>query len=61
LLHGDCNQPVGVLATIKETMMRIRGQVFNLGATVPRKGTIEGPSTDAKSLAAELFRKINGS
>jgi hydroxymethylbilane synthase len=61
LLHGDCNQPVGVLATIKGTMMRIRGQVFNLGATVPREGTIEGPSADAKSLAAELFRKINGS
>ena len=61
LLHGDCNQPVGVLATIKGTMMRIRGQVFNLGATVPREGTIEGPSADAESLAAELFRKINGS
>jgi hydroxymethylbilane synthase len=60
LLHGDCNQPVGVLATIKETMMRIRGQVFDLGATAPRQGTIEGPSADAESLAAELFRGING-
>jgi hydroxymethylbilane synthase len=60
LLHGDCNQPVGVLATISGTMMKIRGQVFDLGATAPREGAIEGPSLDAESLAAELFRKING-
>jgi hydroxymethylbilane synthase len=60
LLHGDCNQPVGVLATIKGTMMKILGQVFDLGATAPREGAIEGPSADAESLAAELFRKING-
>ena len=60
LLHGDCNQPVGVLAIIKGTMIRIRGQVFDPGATAPREGAIEGPSADAESLAAELFRKING-
>ena len=60
LLHGDCNQPVGVLATINGTMMRIRGQVFDLGAVAPREGMIEGPSAEAESLAAELFRGING-
>jgi hypothetical protein len=40
--------------------MRIRGQVFDPGAMVPREGAIEGPSADAESLAAELFRGING-
>src|SRR5947208_1218630 len=28
LLHGDCNQPVGVLATIDGTIMLVRAQVF---------------------------------
>lgn len=60
LLHGDCNQPVGVLATINGAMIKIRGQIFDLGTTAPREGVIEGPSADAESLAAELFRKING-
>jgi hydroxymethylbilane synthase len=60
LLQGDCNQPVGVLATIKGTIIKIRGQIFDPGATVPREGVIEGPSADAESLAAELFWKING-
>jgi hydroxymethylbilane synthase len=60
LLHGDCNQPVGVLAIIEGTTMKIRGQVFNLDATTPRQGTVEGPSEDAEGLAALLFRQING-
>src|SRR5216683_2405628 len=46
LLHGDCNQPVGVLAIVDGAIMKIRGQVFDLEATTPRKGSIEGPSED---------------
>ena len=60
LLHGDCNQPVGVLAIVDGTIMKIRGQVFDLEATTPRKGSIEGPSEDAEQLAARLLEQING-
>jgi len=59
LLHGDCNQPVGVLAIVDGASMRIRAQVFEPGATTPREGMIEGPSEDAERLAAELLRQIN--
>jgi hydroxymethylbilane synthase len=57
-LQGDCNQPVGVLAIVEGTLMKIRAQVFDLGATTPREGAVEGPSEDVKKLAAQLFRKI---
>ena len=59
LLHGDCNQPVSVLATIDATVIKIRAQVFDLGATTPRESSVEGPSEDAERLAAELLQKIN--
>jgi hydroxymethylbilane synthase len=58
LLDADCNQPVGVLATIEGSTMKIRGQIFDPGATVPRQGFIEGPSEDAEKLAARLLRQI---
>jgi hydroxymethylbilane synthase len=61
LLHADCNQPVGVLATVDGGItMKIRGQIFDIGATVPRQGLVEGPSQDAERLAAELLQQING-
>jgi hydroxymethylbilane synthase len=60
LLHGDCNQPVGVLAIVDGTIMKMRAQVFDLEATTPRKGTVEGPSEDAEQLAARLLEKISG-
>ena len=60
LLHGDCNQPVGVLAIVDGTIMKMRGQVFDLEATTPREGSIEGPSKDAEQLAARLLEQING-
>ena len=59
LLHGDCNQPVGVLATLDGTLMKIRAQVFDVGATTPRQATIDGPSEEAERLAAELLRRIH--
>ena len=58
LLHGDCNQPVGVLAIVDGTIMKMRGQVFDLEATTPRKGSVEGPSEDAEQLAAKLLKEI---
>jgi porphobilinogen deaminase len=60
LLHGDCNQPVGVLATIARSTMTIHAQVFDLGATTPRAGTVEGDLEDAEQLAVALFKKVNG-
>ncbi len=60
LLHADCNQPVGVLATVEGGLMRISGQIFDLGATVPRQGLVEGPSENAERLAANLLQEING-
>jgi len=60
LLHADCNQPVGVLAIVDGPTMKIRAQIFDLGATTPQEGFFEGPSEDAERLAAELLQQING-
>ena len=58
LLDVDCNQPVGVAAIVDGTTMKIRGQIFDLGATTPRAGFCEGPSEDAEKLAAQLLEQI---
>jgi hydroxymethylbilane synthase len=60
LLHGDCNSPVGVLATSTNGLMKIRGQIFEPGSTSPREGKIEGAREDGERLAAQLLRQING-
>ena len=60
LLHGDCNQPVGVLATVEGAIMKISAQVFDLEATIPREATMVGPSADAAAVATKLFAMING-
>jgi hydroxymethylbilane synthase len=59
LLHGDCNQPVGVLATIDGAIMKMRAQVFKIGATTPQESAVEGASEEAEALAAQLFASIN--
>ena len=58
LLQADCNQPVGVLATIDGASMSIRAQIFETDATVPREALVGGASEDAEKLAAQLFEKI---
>jgi hydroxymethylbilane synthase len=58
LLHADCNQPVGVMATVDVSMMKIRGQIFDRGATIPQEGYCEGPIEEAERLAAELLERI---
>jgi hydroxymethylbilane synthase len=60
LLKADCNQPVGVLAVIDDTKMKVRAQVFEPDATTPHEGAVEGRSAEAEKLAAELLRQING-
>jgi hydroxymethylbilane synthase len=60
LLHGDCNSAVGVLATVKDGMMKLRGQLFDQGLGAPREGEVEGEFEDGEGLAAHLLRRING-
>jgi hydroxymethylbilane synthase len=60
LLHGDCNSPVGVLATIENGVMKLRAQVFDQLSMPPREGRVEGTRDDGEGLAGELLRQING-
>ena len=60
LLQGDCNSPVGVLATTKDGIMKMRAQVFQDGSGAPRAGRAEGRCDDCEHLALELLRQING-
>jgi hydroxymethylbilane synthase len=59
LLHGDCNSPVGVLATVKDGVMKLRGQLFDQGLGAPREGEVEGECEDGEGLAPQLLRRIN--
>src|SRR5262249_53918567 len=58
LLHADCNQPVGVVAIVHGSTMKMRAQIFDLGATTPREAVIEGPSEDAEKLATQLIAQV---
>jgi hydroxymethylbilane synthase len=57
-LHGDCNFPVGVFATISNGKMKLRAQVFEGESPTPRQADVEGTSDEGDQLAAELLRKI---
>jgi hydroxymethylbilane synthase len=60
LLHGDCNFPVGVLATVKNGKMKLRGQLFDQGVSAPREGEVEDELEDGEGLAAQLLRRLDG-
>lgn len=62
LLDGDCDSPVGVLATIKGGSMTIRAQLFQPPAVAPVCAIVGGHADDSKidSLAAKLMEQING-
>jgi hydroxymethylbilane synthase len=60
LLGADCDQPVGVYAMVNGHVIRMRGQVFEPRATIPRHAAVEGKLEDAEPVAAELLRRING-
>jgi len=57
-LHGDCNFPVGVHATISNGKMKVCAQVFEGESPLPRQAEVEGASDVGDQLAAELLRKI---
>ena len=58
LLDADCNQPIGVVADIEGSTMKLRGQIFDVGGTTPREGFVQGPCEDAEKLAAELLEQL---
>ena len=61
LLQGDCGSPVGVLATIEKTALKLRAQVFEPGRLEPRVGAVEGSvENGVERLATELMEQING-
>jgi hydroxymethylbilane synthase len=57
-LHGDCNFPVGVHATISNGKMKLRAQVFQGESPSPRQAEVEGGCEDGATLARELLQKI---
>jgi hydroxymethylbilane synthase len=58
LLHGDCNCPVGVLATIDNDRMKLRAQLFTDQSAAPREADVEGACEDGERLAAELLNRL---
>ena len=60
-LHGDCNSPVGVHATINNGKMKLRAQVFEGESPAPRQAEVEGDCEEGDTLAAELLRRIKQS
>jgi hydroxymethylbilane synthase len=57
-LQGDCNCPVGVLATIDSRKMKMRAQVFLGESAAPREAEVEGACDEGGKLAGELLRRI---
>jgi hydroxymethylbilane synthase len=57
-LHGDCNFPVGVLATISDGKMKMRAQLFEAESKVPREAEVAGSCDAGETLAAQLLRII---
>jgi hydroxymethylbilane synthase len=60
LMEGDCQSPVGVLATVENGIMKMRAQIFEPGSTGPREGKVEGSRDNGEHLAAQLLRQITG-
>jgi hydroxymethylbilane synthase len=58
LLQGDCNCPVGVLATIDDDKMKLRAQLFIDQSTAPREAKVEGTYKEGDRLAEGLMRRL---
>jgi len=58
LLHGDCNCPVGVLATIEGDKMKLRAQLFTDQSPEPREGEVEGTHDQGERLATQLLHRL---
>jgi hydroxymethylbilane synthase len=60
LLEGDCNSPVGVLATVSGDALSLRAQIFDPPRIEPRVGRVEGSAMNGEAVARELWETING-
>jgi hydroxymethylbilane synthase len=58
LLQGDCNCPVGVLATIEDGKMKLRAQLFTDQLAAPREAEVEGGYDEGERLAAKLLNRL---
>jgi hydroxymethylbilane synthase len=58
LLQGDCNCPVGVLATINNETMKLRGQLFGDRSAAPQEAEVQGMSYDGEPLALQLLNVL---
>jgi len=58
LLHGDCDCPVGVLATIEGDKMKLRAQLFTDQSAAPREAEAEGTHNERERLAAQLLNRL---
>jgi hydroxymethylbilane synthase len=58
LLQGDCNCPVGVLATIDNDTMKLRAQLFTDQSAAPREAKVEGRCDEGEHLAADLLTRL---
>jgi hydroxymethylbilane synthase len=58
LLHGDCNCPVGVLATIEGDKMKLRAQLFTDLSAAPREAVVEGTNNEPERLAVQLLSRL---
>ena len=58
LLHGDCNCPVGVLATIEGNKMKLRAQLFTDQSAAPREAEVEGVHNEREGLAGQLLNRL---
>jgi hydroxymethylbilane synthase len=58
LLHGDCNCPVGVLATIEGDKMKLRAQLFTDQSAAPWEAEVEGSPNDGERLALQLLNVL---
>jgi hydroxymethylbilane synthase len=58
LLQGDCNCPVGVLATIDNDKMKLRAQLFTDQSAAPREGELEATHDQGERLAVQLLDRL---
>jgi len=61
LLQGDCNCPVGVLATIENDKMKLRAQLFTDQSAAPREGEYRGSRDEGEHLATWLLNRLRAS
>jgi hydroxymethylbilane synthase len=58
LLQGDCNCPVGILATIDNDKMKLRAQLFADQSAAPREGEVKGTRDEGEHLAVQLLNRL---